>query len=185
MLPLTKDAARIFRITHVSNLPWLLANGLHARASDAFDPNHRNIGSTELIAKRATRRVPCDPGGTLSDYVPFYFTSRSPMLLNIKTGRGVPALPMSQIVLLASSIHKLMEREIPFVFTDRHAYLANASFFSDPGALDQIDWDILARSDFKRSEEDIDKKARYEAETLVHRHLPVSALTGLVCFDDT
>lgn len=181
VLPLNKTAARIFRITHVDNLPWLLANGLHARSSELVDPNYRNIGSAELIAKRATRRVPCDPGGTLSDYVPFYFTSRSPMLLNIKTGRGVPAVPMDKIVIMASSVHRLVELAIPFVFTDRHAYLADASFFRTLAELDRIDWDILARSDFKRSEEDIDKKARYEAELLVHRHLPISAVTGLVC----
>ncbi len=154
MLPLTQAAARIFRITHISNLPWLLANGLHARTSQLFDPNHRIIGSTELIAKRATRQVPCAPGGTLSDYVPFYFTSRSPMLLNIKTGRGVAAVPMGEIVIISTAVHRLIECAVPFVFTDRHAYLANACFYSDVADLAKIDWDILARSDFKRSDEE-------------------------------
>ena len=184
MLPLNQAAARIFRITHIANVPWLLANGLHARTSQLFDPNHRNIGSTELISKRATRQVPCAPGGTLSDYVPFYFTSRSPMLLNIKTGRGVAAVPMDEIVIIASTVHRLVECAVLFVFTDRHAYLANATFYSDVADLARIDWDILARSDFSRSDEDIDKKARYEAELLVHRHLPLSAVSGVICLND-
>ena len=44
------------------------------------------IGNPDLIDKRTHRIVPAPPGGTLSDYVPFYFTLYSPMLYNIKTG---------------------------------------------------------------------------------------------------
>ncbi len=106
------------------------------------------------------------------------------MLLNIKTGRGVAAVPMDEIVIISSSVHRLIECGVPFVFTDRHAYLANACFYTDVTDLARIDWDILAHSDFKRSDEDIDKKARYEAEFLVYRHLPLSAVGGLICFSD-
>jgi hypothetical protein len=45
--------ALIFRIIHKDNLPWILENGLYARNSGRFDPNHRNIGNIELIDKRS------------------------------------------------------------------------------------------------------------------------------------
>lgn len=53
------------------------------------------------------------PGGTLSDYVPFYFTPCSPMLYNIKTGyNGVPKQEaMEEIVLLVASLRKLAEAQ--------------------------------------------------------------------------
>jgi len=54
-----------------------------------YDPNYRNIGNPDLIDKRSRRVVPIPPGGTLSDYVPFYFTPFSMMMYNIKTGYGV------------------------------------------------------------------------------------------------
>jgi hypothetical protein len=87
MSNLNPQKALIFRITHVSNVAWILANGLHCSNSGHSDPNYVPIGNSEIITRRAARIVPIAPGGTLSDYVPFYFTPYSPMLYNIKTGR--------------------------------------------------------------------------------------------------
>src|SRR5271154_6622175 len=95
---LTPEKAFIFRITHIANVPWILRNGLHCANSDVSDPNYVQIGNADLIAKRTQRRVPLPPGGSFSDYVPFYFTPASPMLLNIKTGfNGVTIRPMQDI----------------------------------------------------------------------------------------
>src|SRR4051812_48728458 len=179
ILPLTPDKALIFRITHIDNVPWILANGLHCRTSPVSDPDYRNIGNAELIDKRSTREVTIPPGGTLSDYIPFYFTSRSPMLLNIKTGRNVPAVVMSDIVIFVTSLKKLADEGIPFVFTDRHAYLVPARFSNDLRNLDWIDWDILQRSDFSYDANNLGKMERYQAEALVYKHLPMSAVSAI------
>src|SRR5690606_1464060 len=94
----------LFRITHIANLPWLLANGLHSANGIAADPDFVPIGSPDLIGKRARRMVPIPPGGALSDYIPFYFTPKSPMLLNIKTGyNGITQRPNRDIAILVSS----------------------------------------------------------------------------------
>lgn len=184
MSSLTPERALIFRITHIDNVPWLLSNGLHCRTSRKVDPNYREIGNRDLIDKRAQRVVPVAPGGTLSDYIPFYFTPYSPMLFNIKTGyNGMTKTPMSEIVILASSLHTLKAQGINFVFTDRHAYLkaANDAFSSDLADLGRIDWKILQARDFKRNPDDPGKFERYQAEALVHQHMPISALTGIAC----
>lgn len=183
MLPLSGEKARIFRITHVDNVPWVLRHGIHCRSSALFDPNYRSIGNPELIQKRASRKVPIQPGGTLSDYVPFYFTSRSPMLLNLKTGQNVPAVAMRDIVILVASLHQLAERGIPFVYTDRHAYLLAAQFSSDIADLERIDWGILRASDFKYDGNDPAKMDRYQAEALVYQSVPADALAGMICYD--
>ena len=86
MVDLTPERARIFRITHVDNIPWILENGLHCKSSPIQDPSFVQIGNADLISKRAGRMVAGPEGGTLNDYVPFYFTPFSPMLFNIKTG---------------------------------------------------------------------------------------------------
>lgn len=179
---ITPERALIFRITHVDNIPWLLGNGVQCRSSPKVDPKYVNIGNPELIEKRRTRVVPIPPAGTLSDYVPFYFTPFSPMLYNIKTGySGIPRRPMNDIAILVTSLHTLTERGISYVFTDRHAYLTMAHFSSSLDDLPRIDWPILQRRDFARDPEDPAKMERYQAEALVHRQLPCDALQGIIC----
>ena len=122
--------------------------------------------------------------GTLSDYVPFYFTPHSVMLFNIKTGyRGVQQRRNDEIVILVSSLTKLTQDQIRFVFTDRHARLAAAEFFDDMTNLDKIDWKILRNRDFSRDDNDLGKMERYQAEALVHSHMPTSSLLGIACYN--
>jgi ssDNA thymidine ADP-ribosyltransferase, DarT len=182
---LTLQKALIFRIVHRDNVPWILDNGLHCKNSKVRDPNFVEIGNKELISKRAKHPIVCQPGGTLSDYIPFYFTPFSPMLYNIKTGwGGIRQRNNDEIVIMVSSLRRLQAKKVSFLFTDRHAYLVAAQFYSKLGDLDQIDWDMLQRRDFRIDPEDPSKKERYQAEALIHKHLPVEALAGIVCYDE-
>lgn len=178
---LNATAARIFRITHIKNVPWILRHGLHCRSSDIADPDFVPIGNPDLIHKRSDRPVPIPPGGWLADYVPFYFTYASPMLYNIVTGyQGIKQVPRSDIVILVASLRDLVDRTVPVIFTDSHAYPQTARYFSSPDDLDRIDWTLLQQRDFKRDPDDPGKVERYQAEALVHRHLPVGHLIGMI-----
>jgi len=182
MSSLNPEKALIFRITHIANVPWMLEHGLDSRNSPEFDPNFRSIGNPDLISKRHLRAVPVPPGGTLSDYVPFYFTPYSIMLYNIHTGHGgVPRVPNDDIVILVSSLRKVAELGIRFVFTNQHAYPVTARYFNRLEDLSRIDRPLLQARDFKHDPEDPGKKERYQAEALIHRHLPTSALLGIGC----
>jgi hypothetical protein len=182
---LSPEKALVFRITHMSNVSWILANGLHSRTSPIRDPRYVEIGNPDLIEKRNRRPVPVPPGGTLSDYVPFYFTPYVPMLSNIKAGwNGITRRPISEIVVVVSSLPALAAAGIPFVFTDQHASLLTATFFTSLVDLPRLDWQLWQARDFQRDPRDLDKLARYQAEALVYRHLPVTALHGLVCYGD-
>lgn len=180
---LTPERALIFRITHVRNVPWILEHGLACANGPDIDPNFVPIGNPDLIAKRPSRAVDILPGGTLADYVPFYFTPRSPMLLNIRTGWGdVKQRPNEEIVILVGSLVTLAERGIPFVFSDRHTYLLQARFHSGLEDLARIDFESLRRSDFARSAEDPERFDRYQAEALVFQRVPADALMGIACY---
>ena len=184
MSKLGPDAAHIFRITHVDNVPWILQHGLHCKTSKLVDPNFVSIGMPELIQKRTKRAVPIAPGGHLGDYVPFYFTPWSVMMFNITTGwNGVTKRSNREIAILVSSLHKLDGLGIRFVFTNGHAYMQESDYFDNLGDLDKVDWDLLRRRDFKNNPEDPGKLGRYHAEALVHRHVPVEALAGIACYD--
>ena len=181
---LNPQKALIFRIVHCDNLPWILDNGLHAK-NGRLDPNYRNIGNPDLIDKRSRRVVPIPPGGTLNDYVPFYFTPFSIMLFNIKTGYGgIRQVPNQEIAILVSSLHRVSELGIRFVFTNQHAYPAAAEYFSDPADLDRIDWPLLQSRNFKHDPDDPGKKERYQAEALIWRYMPLDALLGVCCYNE-
>lgn len=182
MISLTPERGLIFRITHIENVPWILSNGLHCRNSPTRDAAYRDIGNPDLIQKRTHRALPIPPGGTLSDYIPFYFTPYSPMLLNIKTGHGgMKQTPMREIAILVASLPTLASRGIRFLLSDRHAYLAAAKFAGDLAGLSSIDWTILQARDFKRDANDPGKMERYQAEALVHRSLATADLAGIIC----
>ena len=134
---------------------------------------------------RASRTVPIAPGGTLADYIPFYFTPLSIMMYKIKTGHGdIPRRQNAELVVLVSSLRSLAEKGLSAIYTDRHAYLKTANFFSSLDNLDKIDWPLLQKHDFRHDEDDPDKKARYQAEALVHRHMPAQSLVGIVCYGE-
>ena len=181
---LNAERALIFRIIHRDRVPWVLEHGLHAATGKVLDPHFKNIGNVDLIGKRAKRVVTVGTGGSLSDYIPFYFTPFSIMMLNIHTGYNVKQVPNEEIVILVSSLHRIAELGIPFVFTDQHAYPVAASYFTSLNDLNRIDWGLLNRRDFKHDPDDPGKKERYQAEALIWKHLPAEGLLGICSYTE-
>ncbi len=180
---LSAEAGLIFRITHLKNIPWILSHGMHCASAMKPDPEFVAIGNPELIERRARRKVPVAPGGNLSDYVPFYFTPRSPMLYNIKTGwNGLQQVSMSDIVVLSTSMQKVMASGVEVLVADRHAYLKAAQFSSGSAGLGQLDWNRLRTSDFTKDHENPEPFERYQAEALVHLHLSIETIERIVCY---
>ena len=107
------------------------------------------------------------------------------MMYNIHTGwAGIQKRLNNDIVIIVTSLHLLNEKGIEFLFSDRHAHLKTAKFFSNIEDLDKVDWGILQRRDFKYDQEDPGKMHRYMAEALVRKHLPTDALRGIACYDN-
>lgn len=72
-------APKLYHITHVDNLPSILADGglwcdsqLIARGGPPA-----SIGMGGIKARRLTLPVKCHPGDVVGGYVPFYFCPRS------------------------------------------------------------------------------------------------------------
>ena len=182
---LNSEKALIWRIVHRNNLNWVLDNGLHCANSGVLAPNYEAIGNQDLISRRAHRVVPIAPGGVLADYVPFYFTPFSPMMYNIYTGRGdVKQRANEEILILVSSLPKMQEKGIPFVFSDRHAYTQLAEFSNNISDLGKLDWKLLQQRNFQRNPNDPVQIERYQAEALIHGHCPIDSLIGVVCYTD-
>lgn len=183
---LNPDKGLIFRIVHVDNLPWLLQHGLPCRNATEQHPNYHAIGNPELIERRQRREVPIAPHGTLSDYVPFYFTPWSPMLYNISTGyAGIPRQKNEDIAIIVSSLPALDQLDLDYIVSDRHAYLALATFFRDRARLEALPWKDWRNRHFERHPEDPERFDRYQAEALVHGTVPLQAISGVVVYTES
>lgn len=168
----------MYHITHVENLASIIADGgLDCdTACVAAGRTPISIAYTDLKAKRALKVVEVAGGGTLADYVPFYFAPRSPMLYAIAHGY-VEAYQGDQasIVHLVSSVEVLASTP-GFVVTDGHPISPLSSQFDSADVLDTLDWGIMAEQYWADTDQDGDRKRRRQAEFLVPRRVPFEAV---------
>jgi len=165
----------IFRIVHVDNLATLLRRGgLHAANHTPNDGlPYRTIHSVEIQTERHVRSISCGPGGTLHDYVPFYFGYLSPMLLQLKTER-VPGYNEGQapLVYLKGTAQAVAEAGRGFVFSNGHGIAVFTDWYDDLSRLNEVDWDMVYQRYWRDEVNDMDRQRRKQAEFLVHRFCP-------------
>ena len=165
----------IYHITHSENLHGIVTGGALISQSLMKEQNvdYCDIAHGTIQDRRARIRVPCDPGGCLHDYVPFYFAPRSPMLFAIHRGNveGCTA-GQSDIVYLVTNAQRVKEAGLAIAFTDGHGTMAMSEFYNDLEDLDEIDWDVMAARYWADTEEDPDRKRRRQAEFLIYDRLP-------------
>lgn len=177
----------ILRFTHVDNLDTIIRRGgLHA-------PNHvpedglpyRFCHSAEVQSARAEVPVRLGPGGTIHDYVPFYFGYLSPMMLQLKTGQ-VSGYNEGQepLIYLVSTVQVIAGARIPFVFSDGHGLATRlTSWFDDLSRLAEVDWAMVYQRYWKDQLDDMDRQRRKQAEFLVHQCCPWSLIHEIVVID--
>jgi len=137
----------------------------------------------DVQTSRRVTAVPCGPGGTVHDYIPFYFGVLSPMLLQLKTGQ-VPGYTEGQepLVYLVSTAQAVAQAGVPLVFTDGHGLAAWTEFFDDLVHLDRVDWEMVKQRYWADTDEDMDRQRRKQAEFLVHQFLLWELVSGIgVC----
>jgi ssDNA thymidine ADP-ribosyltransferase DarT-like protein len=178
----------ILRLTHVDNLAVCLRReGLHA---PNFTPDdgltYKTIHNTKIQSHRNACQLPCDPGGTIHDYVPFYFGPLSPMLLQLKTGRvegyGEGQEPLIYIV---STVQAVQKSGTPFVFSDGHGIAAYTRWFNDLGNLNEVDWECVEARYWADSVNDMDRKRRKQAEFLVHKSCDWALVHEIAVIDES
>lgn len=197
MLP--PNPVRLFHITAIANLPGILAAGslLAKNQTIAAGIQYQNIAYQGAQTNRSQKPAPNPPGGTLHDYVPFYFAPRSPMLYTINRG-NVPGCQWRQadIVHLETTVDLVLQTGSPFVFYDRNATLAFSQAFTDLAHLSRVAWDLLTEpptlDGFCRFWNNIPANARYadrmerrQAEFMVKDRVPLQHLLKVGVISET
>lgn len=174
----------IYHFTHGRNLDAIAVAG-ELRASATAD-TAVDIADTKIKGSRKSRTVGCGPGGTVGDYVPFYFAPRSPMLFRIQQG-GVEEVESNPagLVYLATTTERLDAAGVAWVFTDGNAAAAVTQFFDDPALLSsKVDWSLMAAIYWNNTTEDGDRVRRRGAECLVYQAVPLDAIDEIGVYND-
>ena len=168
----------IFHITHIDNLEAILAaGGLYCdrtRQTEAIAC--RGIAHQHIKDRRAARRVPLAPGGTLSDYVPFYFGPRSPMLYAIDSGVVSNYRDGQRPIVHLVSSAEAAAAALDCVFTDGHAEMAFSAFHADVRKLSEVvDLPLMQADWWNDTLDHPDRKRRRQAEIPSARVLSLEA----------
>lgn len=174
---------QIFHMTLLERLPLVVSDlGLLCDGALADrDLPGQSIAHEHLKERRRAVEVPVPPGGVVGDYVPFYLAPRSPMLYASKMD-GVAGRTVGQdgIVYLVTTIDHVAALG-GVVITSKHP-LRQPRFSADLARVedeDFIDWDVMFDKDYRPRENDTERTERRQAEVLVHREVPLSAIIGL------
>lgn len=151
-----RDQQFIYHLTSIENVPSIMRRGLLPRAH--LQAGFTDIADPEIIEGRREEG--------LEQFVPFHWFAKNPF-----DGRVHQDQPGERFVLIAVA--------------RSHARQSNWRVIPRHTQLDKIDWEILQRRDFKRDPDDPRKMERYQAEALIHGHVPVAALLGIVCYNET
>ncbi|HWZ15883.1 MAG TPA: DUF4433 domain-containing protein [Mucilaginibacter sp.] len=181
------DKLGVFRIIHIDNLKHDLSKGLYCKNANKIFRDYVSIGSNEVIGKRDTKVVKCHPNYVVNDYVPFYFSVRTPMLFNIKTGHGVKTFPQKDIVYLCCKFTDLACEKFNWCYTNGNAAAAITKFFSTFEKINEdIDWHSVNTTDFRdeNADGDEDRIRKKHAEFLVREHVPAKYIKKIVVLNN-
>ena len=178
----------IYHITHIRNLPNIIKDGglWCDRVVSQRNLAHVSIAHQHIKDRRAQKTVPVPPDGMVSDYVPFYFAPRSPMLFSISKGNVAGYQGgQSEVLHLVSSAEAVLHSGLSFVFTDGHAEMDFSNFYGDLHDLDKIDWQIMQSRYWNDTNQYGDRKRRRQAEFLVHEFFPFSLFEKIGAINQT
>lgn len=175
----------IFRLTHIENIAHIIRYGITHSDSENANEDYISIGDPSLILKR--NDFVLTNGNLLRNYMPFYFSTRTPMLYVIQKGFNlVSSLSSEKIIYCISSIQKIIDEDLDFIFTDGHAINRFSAQYSKEDIKNInsiIDWKAISAKYWNDSD-DLDLKRRKEAEFLVSGDIPFKSILGFAVYNE-
>lgn len=169
--------------THVNNLPGILAAGnLQADANvDRGSSLVTEAADLDIKAHRRQILVGLAPGGTVADYVPFYFAPRSPMLFKLFKGSVVGYTEgQDPLIYLVTTVEDIVAAGMRSLFSDGNCAAAVTQIYGDLSKLNSVvDWTLMRATMWNNTADDPDRMRRRMAEFLVHERVPATCLAGI------
>ncbi len=162
---------RIYHVTHVSNLPGILAS----RAIEAGATPTLDLSPDELRVERREVPVAGGPAASLAEYVPFFLSPDASLWKSLRAGDDHPRLSTRaratdpyDFVFLVSTVKHVVGAGSEFVLADRNSEGATTRF-----AISREDEERM----LYRLRSDNAGEQLLEAELLVAGRLPLESVT--------
>lgn len=174
---------KVYHFTDFQNLDSIFRTG--ALLSEAILPRDTEVVrhvDPRVVQGRRNRAIPIEPGGQLTDYVPFYFAAKSPMLYRVATGVNVtngitPQDNLAFFVLdLGDSPQGVLDSRQVLV-TSGHALSEFAEFRKATRANieELVDFEVIGAFMWRNTPEDPHRMHRRQAEILVHHQVQLDS----------
>ncbi len=179
----------ILHFTHVDNLPGVIASGGLDADSILSEDDTSIVDCAEAGIKERRRgmAVKVAPFGYVSEYVPFYFAPRSPMMYRINRGSVQSyAGTAAQLVYLVSSVQIVEEAGLQWVCSDGNCGTRITDHYNQWQDLETaVDWDVMRAQTWANTDEDGDRKRRRAAEFLVREKFPLACIRASIVKTET
>jgi len=178
---------RLMHFTHEDNLGRILDQGglLCDRACQTSGLNRRNVAYASIKEQRARTIVEVPPGGTVDQYVPFYFGPKSPMMLTYKSGNVTGKKEdLSELLYFVTAAENIAAAGLEFAFTDGHPIVEPRLFFNDLADLGEVDLALMTETWWYDTDEYPDRKRRRQAEFLVWEKVPLENFRGIATMNE-
>lgn len=188
---------KIYRITHIENLPHILKYGITHKTALNANVDYISIGDESLIQTRENRKIRVDNGVfpiknprliLLGEFTPFYFGVKMPMLYVIQNGGNfiLKETKPQEIIYLALSLKEVVNSGVEYYFSDGHA-TDNLSSVYDSSNIEFlpkiIDWNAV-KSVYWGGNENLNLKRKKQAEFLVKGAIHPSLIYGFGCYNE-
>lgn len=132
-----------YHFSHLDNLDSILKNGLVCTNRKLkLGLGHYNIANKSIQDRRSKMEIICEDGlsnGVVHDYVPFYFSTRTPMLLSLINQKKV-----DQPEIIFFGVKTEMIKSENFIFTDASANTIDfPNFYKNFENLDKLNWEVI------------------------------------------
>lgn len=195
-MPQIPEQILLFHFTAISNLDSIFRCGCLKSYNILAQEGqlYTNIAYASVQEKRHLKLVP-NTNTNLHDYVPFMFAPRSPMLYTLINGNVEEAQENKQenIIYFVTDFNTVSD--LDYVFTDYHAILEYAGYYSRPQDFDKIQWQLFFeppllggyckyfQSNMKKTEYAKRKEAR-EAEFLIKNKINLEKILYIAVFNE-
>ncbi len=179
-----------YHFTHIDNLDSILKNGLLATSEkDRKDIIHENIANMDIQSTRSQIAISSElklvrkyeVSEYLFDYhefVPFYFSQRSPMLLSLSMLKNID---QERVIYFVIDCKKMLQEKENCFFTDqsvnRISDLPNLS--NNEKDLDRLDWDAICDRKYRLDDR---TKHRKMAEFVVHKQVFMHDVVKIITY---